>query len=247
MCGFLGILHTWGQLMQLHPHIHYIVACGSLLPDGEWRASDGYLFDVKNLSKVFRGKYLAALERLFEAGKLRLPPGWDEARLRSVLRATTLKAWIVYTKETFCGPEKVIEYIGRYAHKVAISEGRILEVGERDVTFEWKDYRDDGRKKRRTVPGETFVKTFAQHVLPVGFHRIRYYGFWSPAGLEKAREAIKLAASVTKEAIHALLAVARDFELRHEEFGLRCPECSALVFEADAPKFASLMDLVDTS
>jgi len=119
--GFLGILHTWGQLLQLHPHIHYIVPCGCLLPDGSWRESDGYLFDVRNLSKVFRGKFLASVERLALSGELRLPPGWDLESLRRNLRAASKKNWVVFTKETFCGPEKVIEYIGRYAHKVAIS------------------------------------------------------------------------------------------------------------------------------
>lgn len=244
--GFLGILHTWGQRLQLHPHIHYVVACGSV-KDGRWRAGDGYLFDVARLSRVFRGRFLRGVERLHERGALALPPGWGPDRLRGALRLSSLRPWVVYTKETYCGPEKVVEYVGRYAHKVAISEGRIREVDDREVSFEWKDYRQQGRRKTATLAGEDFTRMFAQHVLPAGFRRIRYFGFWNPQGLAQARASIREQGLASARAAQALLAAAAAMELRHEERGLRCPSCGALVFEAELPRFSSLIDLPDTS
>lgn len=245
--GFLGILHTWGQLLQLHPHIHYIVPCGCLRADGQWRESDGYLFDVRNLSEVFRGKFLGAVERLARSGELRLPPGWGIESLKGNLRAASRRSWVVFTKETFCGPEKVIEYIGRYAHKVAISESRILKVSEREVTFEWKDYRSGGEKRTTSLPGAVFVRKFAQHVLPFGFKRIRYYGFWNSANRERALGSIKARGLAAADLVKALLAVSSKMVERHERFGIRCPDCGELAYEAEAPSFASLIGLLDTS
>lgn len=244
--GFFGVLHTWGQRLQLHPHVHYVVACGSLA-DGVWRDGKGSLFDVKKLSKVFRGKFLKAVQRLHAKGKLTLPPGWGPGRFRGALRLSSLRPWVVYTKETYCGPDKVVEYVGRYAHKVAISEGRIREVGEGSVTFEWKDYRQDGAKKLATVAGGDFVRMFAQHVLPAGFRRIRYYGFWNPKGLDQARQSIKQQGLALVDMVKALLAVAANIELRHQEHGVRCPSCGDLAFEAETPSFHSLLDLLDSS
>ena len=244
--GFLGILHTWGQRLQLHPHVHYVVACGSL-ENGRWKPGDGYLFDVSQLSKVFRGRFLRGAERLFESGRLDLPAGWGPDRFRGALRLSSLRPWIVYTKETYCGPEKVVEYVGRYAHKAAISEGRIREVDERGVTFEWKDYRQDGKKKTVTLAGEDFTRAFAQHVLPAGFRRIRYYGYWNPKGLAQARESIRAQGIALAGMAKALLAAAAGMELRHEEHGIRCPGCGELVFEAEVPSFKSLIEFVDTS
>ncbi len=244
--GFQGILHTWGQRLQLHPHVHYVVACGSL-KDGIWRDGDGSLFDVRKLSAVFRGRFLRGAQKLHDAGKLALPSGWGPDRLRGALKLSSLRPWVVYTKETYCGPEKVIEYVGRYAHKVAISEGRIREVDDERVSFEWKDYREGGSKKLATVAGGDFVRMFAQHVLPAGFRRIRYYGFWNPSGLEQARSSIKERGLALASMAKALLAVADAMELRHQEHGVRCPSCGDLAFEAEIPDFGSLMDLLDSS
>lgn len=245
--GFLGILHTWGQRLQLHPHVHYMVACGCLRPDGSWKASDGYLFDVANLSKVFRGRFLSGVERLARSGRLRLPPGWGLDGVLSNLKAASRRHWMVYTRETFCGPGKVIEYIGRYAHKVAISESRILEVGEKEVAFEWKDYRDGGSKKTTSLPGASFARLFVQHVLPFGFKRVRYYGFWNPSGLKRALESIRSQGLAARDLVLSLLAVASEALERHESFGVRCPVCGALAFEAEIPAFSPLIDLLDTS
>ena len=154
---------------------------------------------------------------------------------------------MVYTKETFCGPEKVVEYVGRYAHKVAISEGRILESDGDSVSFQWKDYRADGEKKVATLRGGDFVRAFAQHVLPAGFRRIRYYGFWNPRGLARVRESIRANARAIASAIHALMAAAAEMERRHQEYGVKCPSCGELAFEAEAPQLGSLVELIDTS
>lgn len=244
--GFFGILHTWGQRLQLHPHLHYVVACGSV-KDGRWRPGDGYLFNVTKLSTVFRAKFLRGVQRLYEEGELDLPPDWGPDRLRGALRLSSLRPWIVYTKETYCGPDKVVEYVGRYAHKVAISEGRIREASKNSVTFEWKDYRQDGKKKTATLSGEDFTKAVAQHVLPARFRRIRYYGFWKPKGLAQALESIKAQGLALAGLAQALLAVAAGLELRHQEHGIRCPGCGELAFEAEVPSFKSLVDLIDTS
>lgn len=244
--GFLGVLHTWGQRLQLHPHVHYIAACGALR-DGEWRQDGGYLFEVRALSRVFRGKFLSGVERLAEGGGLALPPGWGPDRLRGALRLSALRHWVVYTKETCCGPDKVVEYVGRYAHKAAISEGRIREVGQSSVTFEWKDYRQDGRRRASTVPGESFARSFAQHVLPAGFRRIRQYGFWNPKGLAQARAAMRAQSLASASMARALIAVASAMEARHAERGVRCTRCGELAFEAELPAFESLAEFVDTS
>lgn len=245
--GFFGILHTWGQRLQLHPHVHYIVACGCLRPDGSWKASDGYLFDVANLSKVFRGRFLSGVERLARSRQLRLPPGWEIGKVLSNLEAASRRHWMVYAKEALCGPGKVVEYVGRYAHKVAISESRILEVGDKEVAFQWKDYRAGGEKKTMRLAGASFVRLFAQHVLPFGFKRIRYYGFWNPAGLKKALDSIKSQGLAARDCVRSILAAAAAIVERHESFGVRCPACGELVFEAETPAFSSLVELLDTS
>jgi len=245
--GFFGILHTWGQRLQLHPHVHYIVACGCLRGDGSWAGGDGYLFNVERLSRVFRGRFLSSAESLLESGRLRLPPGWTAGTARSSLREASRRDWVVYTKETFCGPEKVVEYVGRYAHKVAISEGRILEAGNESVAFEWKDYRRGGEKKTCRVSGPAFVRLFAQHVLPFGFKRIRYYGFWSPSGLARAMDSLKAQGAAAATAIASLLEVAARIAKRHEEYGFRCPSCGELAYEAEVPAFGSLLALLDSS
>lgn len=245
--AFLGILHTWGQKLQFHPHIHYIVACGCLKADGSWKASDGYLFDVKNLSKVFRGKFLAGVEALALRGELRMPPGWTLRKVSNNLRAASRRHWVVYTKETYCGPEKVIEYIGRYGHKVAISESRILEVSEREVSFQWKDYRQGGVKKTMAIPGSSFVRMFAMHVLPLAFKRIRYYGFWNPSGLERATQAIQRQGAVATKAALSMLAIAAKLREELKEFSVLCPECGERAFEVPDTELFEPSPSIDSS
>ncbi|RYZ49343.1 MAG: IS91 family transposase [Sphingobacteriales bacterium] len=184
--GMIAVLHTWGQNLSLHPHIHCIVPGGGLDENGRWKRkarSDKYLFAVKALSKVFRAKYLQ---------QLRNDGIGDKALLDSLFK----KEWVVYAKRPFGGPAQVIEYLGRYTHKVAISNQRLMGADEKEVTFRYKDYRQNAEAKVMTLPSTEFVRRFALHILPRRFVRIRHYGIlsssWKRSRLKKLRESLKM-------------------------------------------------------
>jgi hypothetical protein len=167
--GMVSILHTWGQNLSLHPHLHCIVPGGGLTTQKRWKiiSSDGrFLFSVKALSKVFRAKYVA----LLRSAGIKQPP---------LLESLFKKQWVVYTKRPFGNVDSVVEYLGRYTHKVAISNARIVSVVAGNVTFRYKDYKQGGRNKTMTLSCLEFVRRFAQHILPKGFVRIRHNGFLS--------------------------------------------------------------------
>jgi hypothetical protein len=172
--GITAILHTWGQNLDQHIHLHCLVTGGVLAPDGsQWIPSHPrYLFPVRALSPVFRAKFLAALGRAFEKGEL--PRGeTDVALLFGTLRG---KPWVVYSKRPFAGPESVLQYLGRYTHRIAISNDRILDFRDGVVRFRWRDYKDAGRNKGMTLAANEFLRRFLLHVLPSGFMRIRHFG-----------------------------------------------------------------------
>jgi len=180
--GVTAVLHTWGQNLLLHPHLHCVVTGGGLSPDGSrWVAGrERFLLPVKVMGKLFRGKFLAQLERAYRDGKLDLagstadlaePRAW--AGLRDRLYRTD---WVVYAKPPFGGAEQVFRYLGRYTHRVAISNHRILDVADGKVTFRVKDYKDGARTKSMTLDAVEFLRRFLLHVLPKGFVRIRHYG-----------------------------------------------------------------------
>ena len=181
--GFFAVLHTWGQNLLHHPHLHCVVPGGGLSPDGSgWISSrPGFFLPVRVLSRLFRRLFLEYLQHAFEAGELRFagalesladPIPWD-AYLEPVRRAE----WVVYTKPPFGGPAQVLDYVGRYTHRVAISNNRIRDIGDGHVSFQWKDYRDRDRQKVMTLEADEFIRRFLLHVLPQRFQRIRYYGF----------------------------------------------------------------------
>jgi hypothetical protein len=197
--GTTMILHTWGQNLCLHPHVHCIVPGGGLGVDNRWiRAKSGtgerFLFPVKAMSKVFRAVFLQRVLPLVEAGLLVLPPDEEAFHLPSSWRlwrnALYQKPWVVYAKRPFGGPKQVIEYLGRYTHKAAISNHRLLEVTDKSIRFSYKDYREEGKKKEMTLAGEEFLRRFTLHVLPPGFRRVRHYGI-----LSNARRMLTLAAA----------------------------------------------------
>ena len=174
--GITAVLHTWGQRLELHPHLHVIVTGGALGPAGRWRAlrARGYLFAVKVLGAVFRGKFLAALNALRRRGAISAPPGgWPK-----LWRQLASKKWVVYAKRPFGGPEQVLAYLSNYTHRVAISERRLVSYDEhaRTVTFRWRDYADRSRVKACTLDADRFLDRFRRHLLPPGFTRIRHYG-----------------------------------------------------------------------
>ena len=181
--GFLSILHTWGQTLQPHPHLHCVVPGGGLSPDHQrWIASRTHFFlPVKVLSRVFRGKFVAGLRDAAVNGQLAfhgecLPLTHPQA-FAEFLRTLFRQDWVVYAKPPFGGPDHVLQYLARYTHRVAISNHRILAVTDSHVTFRWKDYAHGSRPRTMTLTGEEFLRRFVQHVLPKGFPRVRYFGW----------------------------------------------------------------------
>jgi hypothetical protein len=180
--GFFAVLHTWGSNLFHHPHLHCVVTGGGLSPDGsQWiSCSTGFFLPVQVLSRLFRRLFLEYLLKAFDAGKLAFFSSLQSLRDRSTFLAhvaPTLKAeWVVYAKRPFAGPEQVLDYVGRYTHRVAISNNRLLDIEQGKVTFRYKDYRHDAKQKTMTLEAEEFIRRFLLHVLPEGFQRIRYYG-----------------------------------------------------------------------
>jgi hypothetical protein len=181
--GFFGVLHTWGQNLQHHPHLHFLVPGGGIAPDGEsWIACrPGFFLPVPVLSRMFRGLFLHYLQKAFATGALHFFSEHrhlhEPAAFRRYLAPVWNTDWVVYAKRPFAGPAQVLDYVGRYTHRVAISNNRLVSMDNGKVSFRWKDYRDDNRQKTMTLDGGEFIRRFLIHVLPDGFHRIRYYGF----------------------------------------------------------------------
>lgn len=190
--GMIAVLHTWGQNLSLHPHLHCIVPGGGIDKGGKWQKQvrgNKYLFSVKALSKVFRARYV---QQLRERGII------DKPLIESLFG----KDWVVYAKRPFGGPKQVIEYLGRYTHKVAISNHRLLEATDTDVSFSYKDYREQGRRKIMQLSNREFVRRFAQHILPLRFIRIRHYGIlsstWKRGKLQALQKKLKINRPQTK-------------------------------------------------
>jgi hypothetical protein len=180
--GFLGILHTWGQNLLFHPHIHCVIPGGGIAPDKTRWIHPQYPFflPVKVLSKVFRGKFVAALRRIHLKTRLTCAGSIQHlAELRcfsAFLRTLFRKAWVVYAKPAFGGPDQVLRYLGRYTHRVAISNHRLVSFDGEVVTFRWRDYACGNKQKMMTVSAEEFMRRFLLHILPKGFVRIRHFG-----------------------------------------------------------------------
>ena len=179
----MSVLHTWGQTLQPHPHIHCVIPGGGLAADHkDWISSPpNFFLPVRVLSRVFRGKFVAGLKRLFGKNKLNFfgPCAHlqEPKEFAAFLRALFRDDWIVYAKRPFGGPEHVLHYLARYTHRVAISNHRLLNVSDTEVTFRWKDYKHHGKHRSMTLSHEEFLRRFLKHVLPRGFPRIRYFGF----------------------------------------------------------------------
>ncbi len=176
--GMTAVLHTWGQNLMYHPHLHVIVPGGGLTPTGTWQPSRKKFFlPVKVLSRVFRGKFLAYLQEAQLEFHGAVEALRDPTAFAAWLTPLYAKEWVVYCKPPFANARRVVAYLGRYTHRVAISNARILRLEAGQVTFRWRDYRDGNRQKERTVSAEEFIRRFLLHVLPPGLTRIRHYGF----------------------------------------------------------------------
>ena len=181
--GMISILHSWGQTLTLHPHLHCIVPGGGLTKNDKWKTarSDGkYLFNVKAMSTTYRGRFIHALKEY-------LP----EEMTKDLVDALYKHNWVVYAKRPFNGPESVIKYLGRYTHKIAISNHRIQNIENGKVTFAYKDYKHGGIKKEMTLDGPEFIRRFSLHILPKGFVRIRHFGICSSTTKQKSALIIK--------------------------------------------------------
>ena len=182
--GILSILHTWGQNLLAHPHVHCVIPAGGLSPDqARWVRPryPGFFLPVKVLSRVFRGKFIAGLKRLYRRQQLHCAEPTaalaDEKQSRQLLRRLHQQDWVVYAKPAFGGPRHVLRYLGRYTHRVAISNHRILAFDGERVTFRWKDYAHGSKQRLMTLTAIEFLRRFFLHVLPKGFVRIRQFGF----------------------------------------------------------------------
>jgi Putative transposase/Transposase zinc-binding domain len=181
--GFLSVLHTWGQNLLAHPHVHCVIPTGGLSPDGTRWIHPRYPFflPVHVLSRVFRGKFVAGLKRRFHQHQLTfagtLKPLENEKAFRSFLRPLFRQNWVVYAKPPFDGPHHVLGYLARYTHRVAIPNHRLVAFERDQVTFRWKDYRHGHKKRKMTLSSQEFLRRFLLHVLPRGFVRIRSFGF----------------------------------------------------------------------
>jgi len=183
--GFITILHTWDQKLNAHFHLHCLVPAGVLSEnDGRWiSAPEKFLFPVRALAKVFRGKYTGFLLQAFADAELIFPGQAAQFQTQtgfsSLIAQVRQKRWVVYAKPPFGGPEKVLDYLGRYTHRVAISNNRILNVENGSVTFAFHDRADGNKRKTMTLPAEEFIRRFLLHSLPSAFIRIRHFGFLS--------------------------------------------------------------------
>ena len=197
--GVTAVLHTWGQQLAYHPHIHCIVSGGGITKDGKWIPSRKKFFlPMRVMAKLFRGKFLAylrqpKLEFFNDSAYLNDPEKFDQ-----FIRICYVKEWIVYSKPPFRSAETVVEYLGRYTHRVAISNNRILSAENGKVTFTWKDYKDRNQRKLMTISADEFLRRFLLHVLPKGFNKIRYFGFlgsrYRAAKLQMCRKVLKVTA-----------------------------------------------------
>ncbi len=176
MPGMISVLHTWGQNLSLHPHVHMIVPGGGVTAAGYWKNAKNrgsFLFPVKAMSTVFKHKYMEGFLKFIQTQNIGI-----EKMLRETLYN---KSWVVYAKQPFGGPAQVIEYLGRYTHKVAISNHRIRSIADGRVSFMYKDYADGCKQKQMTLEATEFLRRFSMHILPPGFRKIRHYGFLANA------------------------------------------------------------------
>ena len=230
LIGFYGILHTWSQTLWPHAHTHFIVTAGGLTVDGKWiepKHKGTFLFPVKALSRVFRGKFIEGLKKAYYAGELVLPDNLkrldNAGEFERWIDGLVSTNWVVHSKPPFAGPEEVVRYIGRYTHRVAISNHRIISISDGKIRFSYKDNKEKDKLKiwkEMELPADQFIERFLWHVLPKQYHRIRHFGFLTNNKKDTNIATIRNFFSSTTQADV-------QFEKTHIEDtdGLACPEC----------------------
>lgn len=222
--GFICILHTWDQKLAQHIHLHVMIPAGALSSDKKrWIAcsSKDFLFSVKALSAVFKGKFLSYLKKAYANGDI----NYEKGQFRTLTESLYGEGWVVYLKKPFAGPSQVISYLGRYTHRVAISNERIKAVYKDKVAFTYRDRRDGNRKKEAALSGDQFIKRFLLHILPRYFMRIRHFGFLANRGRDKNIEVLRgffglpFQARKQAESTEALMLKITGIDIN------RCPRC----------------------
>jgi hypothetical protein len=233
--GFFAVLHSWGQNVLFHPHLHCVVPGGGPSLDGErWiSCRPGFFLPVRVLSRLFRRLFLQNLRKAFRSGKLRFAGRLEPLRNRLAfarhLERAEASEWVVYAKRPFAGPQQVLDYVGRYTHRVAISNNRLVDMEDDQVRFQWKDYRHGDRVKTMSLSADEFIRRFLMHVLPTGFQRIRYYGFLGSRKRKENLAECRRLLGMTPPEQAAIRGAEREYRDHYEELtGLslrRCPQC----------------------
>ncbi len=230
--GFISVLHTWNQKLMDHFHLHCIIPAGVLSFDKtKWIAArKGYLFKVESLAKEFRKRYLNKLEKVYGQDKLsfqgRASAFADKQVFKKLIKTLKDKEWITYSKQPFGGPEHVLEYLGRYTHRVAMTNNRIVSIEDGRVTFRFCDRSDENKMKELSVKAEEFIRRFLLHVLPRGFMKIRYYGFLAHANKKASIPLLRRLIDPDAEVIEKLVETIEEMMLRLTGVDLSlCPEC----------------------
>jgi len=230
--GFFAVLHSWGQALHFHPHLHCVVPGGGLSADSDrWiQGRRRYLLPVKALSQLFRRLLLEALEQAYASGQLQffgdLEPLRHPAAFARYLAPLKKSRWVVYAEPPLGGPQHVLEYLGRYTHRVAISNRRILALEDGQVSFQWKDYRDQQQQKVMTVSADEFIRRFLQHALPPGFQRIRYYGLLANCHRADKLDLCRRLLATALSPLLPTLAACRDFYVALVTRNCKlCPRC----------------------
>lgn len=229
--GFFGVLHTWGQNLLHHPHVHFVVPGGGISKDGKhWNACrPGFFLPVKVLSRLFRRLFLEQLAEAFQQNQLHFPgaiePLQSASAFAACLESQAHCEWVVYAKPPFGGPQQVLEYLGRYTHRVAISNQRLQSMQDGNVTFQWKDYRANNKhnSKRMTLDCGEFIRRFLIHTLPGGFPRIRHFGFLAN---RHRKVKLKLCRELIRHPVLDLLPqIENGLQTRIEKAIPPCPKC----------------------
>ena len=228
LIGFYGILHTWGGKLWQHLHLHFIVTGGGLDVKGQWvepKYKARFLFPIRALSQVFRGKFIEGLKSAYYTEKVIFPDEFshleDPLLFEAWIDELIVRDWVVFTKPPFSSPEDVVKYIGRYTHRVAISNSRLISMEDGQVRFMYKNHKKKGSKgyswEEAGLPAEEFIRRFLMHVLPEGFHRIRHYGFLANG---RCKAAVKRIRELLAPRVH------KPADLKGDDFtGIPCPIC----------------------
>lgn len=222
------VLHTWSQTLVLHPHLHVIVPNGGLDKAGNWcfpkRGTGNFLFPQAAMQRLFKGYFMSQLKAAIEDGLLSLPPAFPyQSAYKKWKNTLYQKNWVVYTKKPFSGVKKVVNYLARYSHRVAITNHRIKSIDDQTVTFQYKDYKDNAKKKLMTLKGTDFLQRFCLHILPHGFRKVRQYGFLANASKAKS---LRLARQSLGAKVQQLLTRRERKELANQRlFGDKSDQC----------------------